>query len=279
MIYKALTCTLNPLTDEFSEILIAHLNQEGFEGIYEENNTLIAYIPDNIFNESVIHLIIGSMKDIGCNIDWVIEEIQEKNWNEVWESNFEPVIIDNRCVIRAPFHGEFKDFQYQITIEPKMSFGTGHHQTTHMMLDKILDLDLFDKKILDMGCGTGVLSILASLKGASHIIAIDIDHWAVENTIENVLRNHTDNITVVLGGKEKIPAEKFDLILANINRNILLDQINEYARVCIDSGLLILSGILLDDIDIITEKALENGFSLADKKSLNNWALLMFKRN
>jgi ribosomal protein L11 methyltransferase len=279
MIYSALTFRLSPSIEEYADVLIALIDKEGFEGIYEDNDKIIAYISKVLLKSIDIGALITPVLDMGCKIEWVEEEIQEKNWNEVWESNFEPVVIDNRCVVRAPFHKEYKDICYQINIEPKMSFGTGHHQTTRMMLEKILDLDVNQKNILDMGCGTGVLSILAAMKGAGNITAIDIDKWAIENTIENAQKNQINKIEVIQGGKDIIADRKFDIILANINRNILLDQMERYSKALINSGLLILSGILAEDIEIISESAKTNGFTLTDKNSMNNWVLLMFKRN
>lgn len=279
MIYSALTFRLSPSIEEYADVLIALIDKEGFEGIYEDNDKIIAYISKVLLKSINIGALIKPVLDMGCKIEWVEEEIQEKNWNEVWESNFEPVVIDNRCVVRAPFHKEYKDICYQINIEPKMSFGTGHHQTTRMMLEKILDLDVNQKNILDMGCGTGVLSILAAMKGAGNITAIDIDKWAIENTIENAQKNQINKIEVIQGGKDIIADRKFDIILANINRNILLDQMERYSKALINSGLLILSGILAEDIEIISESAKTNGFTLTDKNSMNNWVLLMFKRN
>jgi len=277
MVYTALYFSIYPLSSEFYDILSALIDQQGFEGIYEENEKLIAYIPENNLPTGIILAIVDKMDSIGCKVEWSSESIPEKNWNELWESNFEPVIIDTRCVIRAPFHQEFPEIKYRITIEPKMSFGTGHHQTTRMMLEKVLELDMTGKHVLDMGCGTGVLSILTSMKGATKITAIDIDKWAVENTLENSLKNHIENIEVIKGGKESIPDKKYDVILANINRNIIIDQIDSYANYIVQGGFLLVSGILTEDFNIINEKAMLNRFNLINSNQLGNWLLLMFE--
>jgi len=279
MKYSALTIKLDPSSDEFFGFISALLDQHGFEGIYEDDKKLVAYIPKDNLTSAIIDSVINKMAELGCKVECVSEDIAENNWNELWESNFEPVIIDDLCVIKAPFHEEFPDIKYRITIEPKMSFGTGHHQTTRMMLEKILELDMTGKCVLDMGCGTGVLSILASMKGAFQITAIDIDKWAVENTKENIQKNKISNIKILMGGKDSIPDEKYDIILANINRNIILDQMSEFARVNKKSGLLLISGILAEDVDAMKEKAQSVGFNLIDSNSLSNWSLLMFERN
>jgi ribosomal protein L11 methyltransferase len=278
MIYSALTFTIYPATQEFIEMLIALLDECGFEGIFEEQEKVIAYISQDSLSVEAVETIATTLQEMNCKIVWTSEDIPEQNWNEVWESNFEPVLIDNRCVIRASFHPEFSEVKYRITIDPKMSFGTGHHQTTRMMLEKALELDFTGKNVLDMGCGTGVLAILSSMKGAKQITAIDNDKWAVENTIENVEINQLNNIEVIMGSKENIPEKKFDIIFANINRNILLDQLDAYAEAIVRKGLLLISGILVEDNEMMKEKAEMAGFHLLKTESLKNWLLLMFER-
>jgi len=276
--YKAVSFSLNPAGSEFSEILIALLDANCFEGIIEENSTIIAYLNSANFNEHVILEIELSMANLGCQTDSIIKDIEDQNWNSVWESNFEPVIIGDKCLIRAPFHTEYPNLKYQITIEPKMSFGTGHHYTTRLMIEQILECELKGLKVLDMGCGTGILSILASMCGAEFITAIDIDTWAFENSIENTAKNNVQNVRVLLGGKESIPNLKFDLVLSNINRNILLDHLPKYASVTNDGGLILLSGFISEDIPVIKEAAINSGFVPVLEKSFGDWVLIMFKK-
>jgi ribosomal protein L11 methyltransferase len=275
MNYTELTLSIDQLTDEQKEILSASLDNLGFEGITDLGNWLLAYIPAANYNYS---LLTESFKSFNIyqqvNIE-DIKEIQEKNWNAEWEKNFEPVIIDNRCVIRAPFHDEFKKFEKVITIEPKMSFGTGHHSTTSLMISNMLEIDFVDKAVLDMGCGTGVLGILAAKLGASEVTCIDIDQWAYNNTLENMERNQV-KLKVIQGGVEAIPDCKFDIILANINRNILLDQKESYFNHLKKPGILLLSGILAEDITIIQNEFCKQNFVFKKVRSLNNWQMMVF---
>jgi len=279
MVNNAYYFTLQPHNIQNTEMLIALLDFYGFEGLTEEKEIIIGYIPAGKLPVNAIEEIKTSLAVSGCNLNYTFEEIAEQNWNKLWESNFDPVVIDSRCVVRAPFHREFPKVQYQITIEPKMSFGTGHHFTTRLMLEKILETDIKGKNVLDMGCGTGVLAILASLCGAETITALDNDKWAFENTFENIQKNNKQNIQVILGGKESIPDTRYDIILANINRNILLDQLTEYSQKITFNGLLIISGILKEDIEILKESAQKYGFKSESDKILCNWVMLAFRRN
>jgi ribosomal protein L11 methyltransferase len=276
--YKAVCFSLNPPVNEFSEILCALLDFYGFEGIMEENSSIVGYLNSLNFIERSIDDIKLTMANLGCQADCTIKEIEDQNWNSVWESNFEPVTIGDICVVRAPFHSEYPNFKYRITIEPKMSFGTGHHFTTRLMIEQILACEMKGLQVLDMGCGTGILSILASMCGARFITAIDIDNWAFENAVENTAKNNVQNVRVLMGGKETIPNMKFDVILSNINRNILLDQIPYYARVTNAGSLILMSGFLNEDIPVITEAAMNSGFETLNNRSINEWALVMFKK-
>lgn len=279
MQYSAIHFSLSPYSTELSELLIALLDAENFEGIHEDQEQVIAYVPSNNYHENSLLLIKNTLKAMACELKWKAINVPEQNWNSVWESNFEPVLVDIRCAIRAPFHPQFPKAKYQITIEPKMSFGTGHHQTTRLMVEQLLETSVNGKSVLDMGCGTGVLGILSGMLGAERIIGLDIDEWAYENTIENAARNNVNQLIAIQGGKEKVPNEKFDIILANINRNILLDQMNEYARHCQPKGLLMLSGILLNDRSAITESANNHGFQQINTAELDNWLMLLFEMN
>ncbi|MDV7391686.1 50S ribosomal protein L11 methyltransferase, partial [Arthrospira platensis SPKY1] len=199
------------------------------------------------------------------------------NWNETWEKNFEPIRIDERCRIRAPFH-DYENVEIDIIIEPKMSFGTGHHETTHLMSSFLLDMDLQNKKTLDMGCGTSILAILAAKKGAMPVDAIDIDPWCVENSMENIERNDCSLIRVLEGVAENIPARDYDVIIANINRNILLEDMERYANAMKAGGVLLLSGFYEHDIEDISKKCVDLGFNFLEKRLRNQWASLKFEK-
>jgi ribosomal protein L11 methyltransferase len=278
MSFKAVNFSIDPSRKEFIEILYAMLDANGFNGITEEDQTIVGYIYSANFKIELLTDIRSALSGIGCSLSWSIKDIADQNWNSVWESNFEPIVIQDRCAIRAPFHPEFPFVQYQITIEPKMSFGTGHHHTTRLMIEQMMDCGMKGMKILDMGCGTGILSILASKLGAASITAIDIDVWAYENSIENIAKNNIHNVRISLGGKEIVPDGKFDIILANINRNTLLDQMVVYSQVSDIGGILLISGFLNEDISILKKAALNAGFSHELTKSSENWALMMFKK-
>lgn len=255
------------------EIIIAELNNIGFEGFDEKDNILTAIFKNEInISKEVIDDLLNRHNDFIHK--YSITSIEQKNWNEIWEHNFKPVFIDNQCVIKASFHQDFLEYKYQITIDPKMSFGTGHHETTTLMLSMILKNDMDRLNIADIGCGTCVLSILASLKGGKHITAIDIDEWAYTNSIENCKKNNIKNIDILLGDINLIKNKKFDVILANINRNVLLDHIPSYAKMLNIKGKLFLSGIYNSDKEIIIEKALNSGFEFIDFIEKNNWISL-----
>ena len=277
--YKSIKFTLDPFSGEFSEILSANLDALGFEGILEEEQVLTAYIPADQFEESGLKEVKELLGSLSCKVSWEVKEIAEQNWNRVWEENFEPVIIPGGCVVRAPFHPEFTEFERVITIEPKMSFGTGHHQTTRLMMEEMLQMDMKDKQVLDMGCGTGVLAIVAEKLGAAGILAVDNEPWAYKNTLENINRNSCRKIKVLEGSSNTIPAQEFDLILANINRNCLLEQIPDYALHAAEGSYLMLSGILQQDTETIRERAEQAGYRFVKSETLDNWMLLIFQTN
>jgi len=257
-----------------SEILIAELGYAGFESFVENEEGITAYIPVNEFKEA-------SLEDVHIlnsdefEISYTTTEIEQVNWNSEWEKNFSPIIVDDRCSVRAPFH-EKPEIEYDIVIEPKMSFGTGHHATTHMMLQHILKDEWKDLSVLDMGCGTGVLAILAGMKGAQPIDAIDIDNWCYLNTQENVERNNAENISVYEGTADLLEGKSYDRIIANINRNILLEDIKIYSKCLKVGGKLYLSGFYTEDIPIIEKEC--NANNLMKEGSLNreNWAAVSF---
>ena len=256
------------------EILIAELGFAGFESFVENEEGVNAYIQQEEWNEGILEDI-QILQNNEFQISYEHEEIPQVNWNKEWEKNFNAIEVDGRCVVRAPFH-EKRDVEYDIVIEPKMSFGTGHHETTHMMLQHILKTDVKDKKVLDMGCGTGVLAILAEMRGAQPLDAIDIDNWCYLNTLENVERNNCEHISVYEGDVSLLEDKKYDIIIANINRNILLNDIHQYASCLHSDGILFLSGFYTEDIPIITAECAKNKLKLEDKLEKNNWVALKF---
>ena len=258
-----------------TEILIAELGQAGFESFVENEEGVQAYIQKEDWHEAILDPLF-ILKSSEFEVTFQQQEIAQINWNQEWEKNFTPIVVGDACAVRAPFHKPF-NVPYEIVIEPKMSFGTGHHETTFMMLQHILGTDCQGKKVLDMGCGTAVLAILAEMKGASALDAIDIDEWCVENSNENLQRNKCSRTTTILGGVEAIPtSEKYDIIIANINRNILLDQMETYASVLGVGGQLFLSGFYREDLPLITDCCNKLGLDFVQKKEKNNWIAAKF---
>jgi len=281
MDYIELRCKIE--TDEnnletISEILVAELNEIGFESYDETNEGVNAYILEKFFEiEKVKALQANFIENCKISYDWEI--IKTQNWNEVWEKNFNPIIIEGQCLVRAPFHTDTPQCKYEIIIEPKMSFGTGHHETTYLMLKTMLNLDFNDKTVLDMGSGTGVLAILASYKGAKEVMAIDIDEWAYKNALENVEKNHCKNITVLQGDASLLNNQQFDIIIANINRNILMDDIKHYAKVLKSGGLLLLSGLYDKDLPMIKDEASSQKLNYISFDERNSWIAAKFIKN
>lgn len=255
-----------------TEILIAELGEVGFESFVENEEGVLAYIQQVEWNDKVLSDI-QILQSPEFKITYSHKLIEQINWNEEWEKNFEQIVVDGIVSIRAPFH-ENPNLKYDIVIEPKMSFGTGHHETTHMMIQHLLDVDLTDKKVLDMGSGTGILAIFAEMKGAKPIDAIDIDEWCFENSIENIERNNCKNINVYQGDVELLNDKNYDLIIANINRNVLLADMHQYAKCLNNNGILLLSGFYTDDISVLANETLTYGLQIISQKERNNWASL-----
>lgn len=252
-----------------TEILIAELGYAGFESFVETEDGVTAYIQKDEWNAHILDDIQILQSD-EFTIEYTSEEIEQVNWNEEWEKNFDPIVVDGLCAVRAPFHPK-TETKYEIIIEPKMSFGTGHHETTHMMLQYILENDFSNKTVLDMGCGTSVLAILAEKRGASELDAIDIDPWCVENSEENCRRNNCNNIQVQLGDASIIPKKKYDVVIANINRNILIADMVHYKESLLDGGTLYLSGFYSEDLPLIKDACNKLGLRFVDNKERLNW--------
>lgn len=257
-----------------TEILIAELGYAGFESFVETPLGVIAYIQKNDWYDTILE---NSyiLKNGDFTITYTKEEIEQVNWNKEWEKNFQPIEVDGICAVRAPFH-EKSDVKYDIVIEPKMSFGTGHHETTHMMIQHILNLDFTNKSVLDMGCGTGILAILAEMRGATAVDAIDIDNWCYLNTIENIERNNCHNIKAYEGDADLLVNKTYDVVIANINRNILLKDIPVYAANLAKKGVLLLSGFYKEDVPLISEVCEKYGLKFVQNFEINNWVAVKY---
>jgi ribosomal protein L11 methyltransferase len=272
-IYISYYFKVNPLQPG-TEILIAELGYAGFESFVETDEGMTAYIQKDEWNEHILDDI-QILNSDEFEISYTFEDIEQTNWNEEWEKNFNPIIVDDKCSVRAPFH-EKPNTEFDIIIEPKMSFGTGHHETTHMMIQHILKNDFENKSVLDMGCGTGVLAILAEMKGAKPIDAIDYDNWCYLNSLENVERNNCHHITVIEGDASSLENQKYDIIIANINRNILLDDLAAYIKCLNQNGTVFLSGFYHEDIPMIEEECNKHELKLVESLEKNNWVALKF---
>ncbi|WP_293891013.1 50S ribosomal protein L11 methyltransferase [Flavobacterium sp.] len=257
-----------------SEILIAELGEKPFESFIETEQGFSAYIQKNLCNKDILDDIY-LLHSPEFTISYTIEEIDQVNWNEEWEKNFEAIDVDGKCHVRAPFHPK-TNAEFDIIIEPKMSFGTGHHETTHMMIQHLLEIDVTNMKTLDMGCGTAILAILAEMKGAKPIDAIDIDNWCYLNSVENAERNNCHEISVYEGNASLLKGRNYDLIIANINRNILLDDMQVYVDCLNKNGILLLSGFYNDDIPFINESCTEKGLAFVKKIEKNKWVSLKY---
>lgn len=291
-----LEVAFQPVQEGWMEILTAELAEIGFDSFNEEETALLAYITETVFDEEAIHNLISKYAELK-DLFWIVTRMPEQNWNAIWESSYEPVLIAGRCYIRAPFHHPFKAIGheapgirdegrgnqdpgsgYEIIIEPKMSFGTAHHETTSMMIEALLEEDVTGQRVLDMGCGTAVLAILAHKMGADDVVAIDNDLWAFENAKENIMKNNAVSIHVIQGDVDAIPKKPFNLILANINRNILMEQIPAYETVLDTGGRILTSGFYTEDLPLIEACAMKSGLSLSGFRSKNNWVAAKFSR-
>jgi len=276
MSYIGYHFTVEPLVPGV-EILIAELGEKAFESFEETALGVSAYVQQDLWTEDILEDIFILQSD-QFTITYRKEEIEQVNWNEEWEKNFDPIDVDGICYIRAPFH-EKTAAKYDIVIEPKMSFGTGHHETTYMMVRQILNNEMQDKVVLDMGCGTAILAILAAMRGAKQVDAIDIDNWCYLNSIENAERNACSNIEVFEGDASILVNEpKYDVVLANINRNILLNDMDHYIKTMKDNGEIYFSGFYTEDVPSIKKAAEEKGLTFENQLEKNNWVSLKFKK-
>lgn len=283
MDYTAINFNITPFSEEIADILIATMSSIGYEGFQYTDTGFTAYITCEQFEEERIQkLEILQSLAVDYQIDWNFYVLQDRDWNLEWEKNFTPIVVDNRILIRAGFHPTIPGIDYDIIIEPKMSFGTGHHPTTTLMLETLLDFSgqMKGKRVLDMGCGTGILSILVAKLGASTVTGIDIDEWSYRNARENIENNQLQNIQIKIGNAGLLEKEKeFDFILANINRNILLTDMPFYERCLKDGGILIMSGFYTQDLPSIRQKAAELGMTYGDQKMKQNWVAVSFTKN
>jgi len=279
MQYIQVTFSFTTIQEYQQDLLISELADIGFNTFEDTDNGFSAFIDYDSYSQDSLAAALVQFED-ELQYAFTVTEIAAENWNEEWEKNFEPLIIDERCYVRATFHADQPQYTYQIVIDPKMAFGTGHHQTTTMMMQYILDADVTDKVILDMGCGTGILAILAAKKGAKELVAIDNDEVCYLSAIENSALNNVSNITVLCGGKEVIPEQQFDMILANINRNILLDQIPVYASVLKSSGTIYFSGFYESpDLQLITDACSLLDMRYIGHKKIGDWVAAEFKKD
>jgi ribosomal protein L11 methyltransferase len=267
--------------DPFHDLLVDALGNEGpYDSFVETPTGLKAYVQESLFDEDWLKEQLADIEEM-TSCSYTFENLPDKNWNEEWEKQHKPVLVEaangKRVWVRAPFHEHRSDVDYEIEIEPKMSFGTAHHQTTYMMLSYLTELELAGQRVLDMGCGTAVLAILAKIRGAEYVEAIDIDEWAYNNAIENAQRNGVA-LNVRIGDASLLTDQQFDLIIANINRNILLNDMAAYAKVLAQGGTLLLSGFYESDVPVLQQHAEALGLQLQQQKVRQSWAALMMQK-
>jgi len=262
-----------PTTDsDIQEILIALMSTLSYEGFEQQDEALQAFVPEEQFDAGALDEVLRPK-----GLSYSMERLEERNWNEEWEKNFQPVQVEGFCAIRAHFHAPIPGVVHELVITPKMSFGTGHHATTYMMLQAMKDLDFRGRRVLDFGTGTGVLAILAERLGAGEVLAIDNDDWSIDNALENVTTNHCTRITV--RKSDSIPAgEPFDIILANINKHVIMSQLVVIEQQLAPEGVILLSGLLVDDIKDIESEALRNNLSISLPMTKGSWICLQSEK-
>lgn len=272
--YLELSIDFQPF-EPFNDIAVAWLSEIGFESFVEENQTLKSYIQEQEFDAHKLQEVLKNFEAEKVQLSHHLVLIPGQNWNEVWEREFPPVLLENLSIV-APFHSQEVRVGRVIEIEPKMSFGTGHHATTSLMCKAMESIDFRQAKVLDMGTGTGVLAIFAEMLGAQKVLGVDVETWAVENAWENVLRNNCRNIDVLLGDIDVVTEGGYQVILANINKNVLTRHLSHYQSLLSDDGVLLLSGFFTFDNDEIVHKAESCGFQLQKTYEKENWSCLQF---
>lgn len=278
MKYLEFNFQTNPCTETVNDVLSAVLGDAGFDSFLENEGGITAYILKDVFDEIILEDTLKCFPIENTEITYTWKEAEDKNWNEEWEKNyFQPIIINDECVIHSTFHKDIPSMKYDILINPQMAFGTGHHETTSLIIAELLNSELENKSVLDMGCGTSILAILARMKGAKPITAIDIDTWCVENSRENIALNKVTDIEVELGDAGILKGRgPFDVVIANINRNILLADMKYYVQ-CMNPGAeLYMSGFYVQDIPLIMEEATKHHLHFEHYKEKNNWAAVKF---
>ena len=275
MYYTRLVVICN---SDFTEMLIAELAEAGFDSFMETENGFEAFVEGEKFDREELQSIQEKYSPV-TTFTFSFDKIQKQNWNEEWEKNYQPINVENRCLIRAEFHKPDKKFQYEIIITPKMSFGTGHHQTTYLMIKNQMDIDHLKKRVMDAGCGTAILSVMASKLGAAEVQAFDIDEWSVINGQENIEINACKNIHLQQGKINEVTLKgKFDIILANINKNVLLSELKIYATYLNTGGQLLLSGFYVHDIPDLLREASKISFQEVNRDERETWASLLLKK-
>ena len=278
MKYLEFTFHTTPCTEIVNDVLSAVLGEAGFESFVEQTDGIAAYIQKDLYNETVLKEVLANFPLPDTQVEYAYQEAEDKDWNEEWEKNFfQPIIIGDRCVIHSTFHRDIPQAKYDIVINPQMAFGTGHHETTSLIIGELLDNDLQGKSLLDMGCGTSILAILARMRGAAPCTAVDIDEWCVRNSLENIELNGVDRISVFQGDASLLKDQgPFDVIIANINRNILLNDMKRYVSCMHPGSELYMSGFYVDDIPVIQAEAEHNGLRFVHYKEKNRWAAVKF---
>lgn len=276
--YKKVTFVVTPNDEVQCDVLAALLCDEGYESFEQKDDGIVAYVQCDMFDEHKIDEALSQF-DFSSKISWTSESIEGRDWNEEWEKNyFTPMVIADKCVIHSTFHKDYPKLKYDIVIDPKMAFGTGHHETTNLMVEQILQEDMNGKSVLDMGTGTGILAILSSMHGAESALGIEIDGFAYENAIENIKMNKVENVKILHGDASLLENMQFDYVIANINRNIITSDLDKYVKVLKENGKMFLSGFYVGDIPVIMQVAKPLGLEEIKYNEKKNWAMLMLSK-